>query len=142
MSDRATTNMLEQQHYQKLIEQEVNHLPFYVKEYLLVSQHTVMTNYQYLAEFRRFFDWLRDSGISEAENDQKIELQTLANLKPVDLACYVDYLKNHPNAQGKQNSITTINRSLNALSSLFHYLTVVSEKANGMPYFEHELHWH
>ena len=61
-----------------------------------------MTNYQYLTEFRRFFDWLRDICISNAASNQKITLHTLANLKHIDLACYIDYLKNRQNVQNKK----------------------------------------
>lgn len=48
---------------------------------------------------------------------------------------YIDYLKNIINAQNKYNSPTSINRSLNALRSLFTYLTVISDKNDGEPYF-------
>lgn len=49
---------------------------------------------------------------------------------------YVDYLKHSKNQQGRLNSPTTINRSINALRSLYKFLTITADNNNGQPYFE------
>lgn len=126
---------MDQKHYAKLINKELEKLPFYVKEFYLAKNLALTTKYQYLTEIRRFFTWLRREGISKAKSNADIKLSTLEHLKREDVMLYLDYLKNNLNMQNKYNSPTTINRSINALRSLFHYLTVVADKNDGEPYF-------
>lgn len=127
--------LMDQKHYAKLINKELEKLPFYVKEFYLAKNLALTTKYQYLTEIRRFFTWLRREGISKAKSNADIKLSTLEHLKREDVMLYLDYLKNNLNMQNKYNSPTTINRSINALRSLFHYLTVVADKNDGEPYF-------
>ena len=51
----------DQDRYNKLIQEEVNRMPDYVRDYQIETNHSVLTEYQYLTEFRRFFDWLRSA---------------------------------------------------------------------------------
>lgn len=127
--------ILDKEHYIKLTNQEIAKLPFYVKEFYLTKNLSLTTKYQYLTEIRRFFTWLRSEGISKANSNQDIKLTTLEHLKREDIMLYLDYLRNSVNKQGKYNSPTTINRSINALRSLFHYLTVIADNNDGEPYF-------
>lgn len=133
------SNRLEENRYLKIIDKELQNLPFFVKEYRLMLQHSTATQYQYLTEFRRFFDWLRSSGLTNASSNRTIDLATLEQLKNIDMMCYIDFLKHHRNRQGKYNSSASINRSLNALRSLFHYLSVTAEDKNGEPYLKHNV---
>lgn len=126
---------MDQKHYAKLIDEELDKLPFYVKEFYLVKNLSITTKYQYLTEIRRFFTWLRTEGISKASANTDIELTTLEHLRREDIMMYLDYLRNSVNKQNKYNSPTTINRSINALRSLFHYLTVMADNRDGEPYF-------
>lgn len=127
--------ILEESKYLKLIDEELSKLPIYVREFYISNNHAVTTAYQYLTEIRRFFDWLRSSKISNAKNNKDISLETLENLRRNDVLLYVDFLQRQVNKQGKLNTSSSINRSLNALRSLFHYLTVVADSNNGEPYF-------
>ena len=127
--------LMDQKHYAKLTNEELEKLPFYVREFYLAKNLALTTKYQYLTEIRRFFTWLRQEGISKAESNIDIELSTLEHLKREDIMLYLDYLKNTVNMQNKYNSPTTINRSINALRSLFHYLTVIADNNDGEPYF-------
>lgn len=128
-------NILEADKYLKLINEELAKLPDYVNEYYLGTNHAVTTTYQYLTEIRRFFDWLRVSGLVKAENNQGIPVDTLAKLRRNDIMLYIDHLKHSTNAQGHLNSPTSINRSINALRSLFKFLTVTADVKDGEPYF-------
>lgn len=130
---------LEQSRYIKLIKKEKANLPFFVNEYDLFMQHSLATEYQYLTEFRRFFTWLRENEISKAKNNSAITIQELNDLRNMDMMLYVDYLKHETNRHGKLNSSNSVNRSLNALRSLFTYLTVNSEDENGLPYMTHNV---
>lgn len=124
----------------ELIKIELKKAPDYVKQYNFETQHSLTTTYQYLAEFRRFFDWLRQEGISNASNNLHVTTDTLAHLTRNDIMLYIDYLGHTKNKQGHLSSPTTINRSINALRSLFKFLTItVAENNDGQPYFEHNV---
>lgn len=127
---------MEADRYKKLIEAELASLPEYVAAYYRGTNLAITTTYQYLTEYRRFFDWLRFSGLSKAKRNQDVPTSDLEALRRDDVMLYVDYLRHAVNAQGRQNSPTSINRSINALRSLFKFLTVTADNNNGQPYFE------
>ena len=114
--------------YLELIQIEVNKLPDFVKQFNLGTNHSLTTTYQYLTEIRRFFDWLRQENISSASDNAHVTTDTLANLRRNDIMLYIDYLGHTRNKQGRLNSPTTINRSINALRSLFKFLTITADK--------------
>ncbi|KRM11561.1 site-specific tyrosine recombinase XerS [Paucilactobacillus suebicus DSM 5007 = KCTC 3549] len=123
----------ENQRYNHLIEQEIKKLPYYVREYQISSRRSIVTLYQYLTEYRRFFDWLRHNDFSQATNNTEIELSVLEKLRQNDIMLYLDFMRNqNPN---KPLSNGTMNRTINALKSLYKYLTVTSDNNNGEPYF-------
>ena len=122
--------------YLELIQIEVNKLPDFVKQFNLGTNHSLTTTYQYLTEIRRFFDWLRQENISSASDNAHVTTDTLANLRRNDIMLYIDYLGHTRNKQGRLNSPTTINRSINALRSLFKFLTITADNNHGEPYFE------
>lgn len=129
-------NEREQDHYYPLIKKQLKLLPSYIQNYFLETHLAVTTEYQYITEFNRFFNWLRANGISNDNSNKNVSLNTLANLKTMDVNLYIDYLQHSINEQGKNNSTTSINRTLTALRSLFKYLTITSENNNGKPYFD------
>lgn len=117
-------------------------MPWYVLDYYqskLSVPYSFTTLYEYLKEYRRFFEWILESGISNAEKIADVELTTLENLSKKDMESFVLYLRERPSLNTystKQGvSQTTINRTLSALSSLFKYLTEEVEDENGDPYF-------
>lgn len=127
---------METKKYLDLIQEELTKMPDFVKEYNFGTNHSLATSYQYLTEIRRFFDWLRREGISPAKNNQQVSCATLANLHRNDIMLYINYLGHVKNQQGNLNSPTTINRSINALRSLFKFLTITADNNDGKPYFE------
>lgn len=127
---------METKKYLDLIQEELNKMPDFVKEYNFGTSHSLATSYQYLTEIRRFFDWLRHEGISPADTNQKISIETLSTLHRNDIMLYINYLGHVRNKQGNLNSPTTINRSINALRSLFKFLTITADNNDGKPYFE------
>ncbi|MDF7638898.1 tyrosine recombinase XerS [Lactobacillus sp. ESL0791] len=127
---------METKKYLDLIQLELSALPSFIKEYNFGTNHSLTTTYQYLTEIRRFFDWLRHEGLSSAANNQEVTTATLANLRRNDIMLYIDYLGHRKNQQGHLNSPTTINRSINALRSLFKFLTITADNNNGHVYFE------
>ncbi|WP_370448342.1 hypothetical protein [Lactobacillus sp. ESL0233] len=67
--------------YATFIDKEVAHLPFYVKEFNINKNLSLATKYQYLTEIRRFFDWLRSSGIANVQTNKDILLNLLERFK-------------------------------------------------------------
>lgn len=125
-------------HNEKMVQQ----LPEYVADYYLTKSSVPLspaTLYQYLNEFHRFFIWMIDTNLTQAKTVKQISLDDLATFKKQDMELYKAYLLN----RGKQTashpngvlSHRTVNRSLNALSALFRFLTTEAETANGEPYF-------
>lgn len=117
-------------------------MPWFVLDYYqskLTIPYSFTTLYEYLKEYRRFFEWLLDSGISNASQIADIDLTVLENLSKKDMETFILYLRERPSLNTystKQGvSQTTINRTLSALSSLFKYLTEEVEDKNGEPYF-------
>ncbi|MFC6254068.1 tyrosine recombinase XerS [Secundilactobacillus hailunensis] len=125
-------------HNEKLVAQ----LPDYVADYYLAKSAVPLspaTLYQYLNEFKRFFEWLIDANVSPAHSVKQIKLEELEHLKKQDVEVYKAYLLNRgkQTAQHPQGALShrTVNRSLNALSALFRFLTAESENSEGEPYF-------
>ena len=117
-------------------------MPWYVLDYYqskLSVPYSFTTLYEYLKEYRRFFEWILESGISNVNQIADIDLSTLEHLSKKDMESFVLYLRERPSLNTystKQGvSQTTINRTLSALSSLFKYLTEEVEDENGDPYF-------
>lgn len=128
--------------YVKHNEELLKNLPSYIYEYYLTKTTVPLsaaTLYQYLNEFTRFFQWMIDNGISGADTLANIEITELENIKKTDVELYKSYLLNRGKQTAKNPrgtiSNSTVNRSLNALSALFRYLTEESEDDNGEPYF-------
>ncbi|KZM63546.1 tyrosine recombinase XerS [Streptococcus mutans] len=117
-------------------------MPWYVLEYYqskLTVPYSFTTLYEYLKEYRRFFEWLINSGVSDATKLADIPLETLEHFSKKDMESFILYLRERTllNTKNKRQGVsqTTINRTLSALSSLYKYLTEEVENADGEPYF-------
>lgn len=117
-------------------------MPWYVLEYYqskLAIPYSFTTLYEYLKEYRRFFEWLIDSDLVAVEQLADIPLESLENLSKKDMEAFILYLRERSllNTHSKRQGVsqTTINRTLSALSSLYKYLTEEVENQDGEPYF-------
>ena len=117
-------------------------MPWYVLEYYqskLAVPYSFTTLYEYLKEYDRFFSWVLESGISNADKMSDIPLSVLENMSKKDMEAFILYLRERPllNANTTKQGVsqTTINRTLSALSSLYKYLTEEVENNQGEPYF-------
>lgn len=120
----------------------VQQMPDYVQDYYLEKSTVPLspaTLYQYLSEFHRFFNWLIATNITSASDIKDIPLAELEHLKKQDMELYKAFLLNRgkESANRPQGTLShrTVNRSLNALSALFRFLTEESENDDGEPYF-------
>ncbi|WP_165211051.1 tyrosine recombinase XerS [Streptococcus tangpeifui] len=117
-------------------------MPWYVLEYYqskLAVPYSLTTLYEYLKEYRRFFEWLIDADIVQTDKLADIPLEILEKLTKKDMESFILYLRERPslNTYSTKNGVsqTTINRTLSALSSLYKYLTEEVENDQGEPYF-------
>lgn len=117
-------------------------MPWYVLDYYqskLAIPYSFTTLYEYLKEYKRFFDWLLDSDLVTAATIADIPLTSLENLSKKDMETFILYLRERSllNAKSQRQGVsqTTINRTLSALSSLYKYLTEEVENADSEPYF-------
>ncbi|HEL0027397.1 tyrosine recombinase XerS [Streptococcus equi] len=124
------------------IEEYKNIMPWYVLDYYqskLSVPYSFTTLYEYLKEYKRFFEWLIDSDLSKAARIADVDLTTLEHLSKKDMEAFILYLRERPSlntySTKKGVSQTTINRTLSALSSLYKYLTEEVENEHGEPYF-------
>ncbi|MGT2716182.1 tyrosine recombinase XerS [Streptococcus respiraculi] len=124
------------------IEQLKEVMPWYVLDYYqskLAVPYSFTTLYEYLKEYRRFFEWLMEADLVSVTSISEISLDTLEHLTKKDMEAFILYLRERPllNANTTQNGVsqTTINRTLSALSSLYKYLTEEVENEQGEPYF-------
>ena len=131
--------------YAKLVDKQLQSLPKYVYYYAQQPNLAISTVYQYLSEYARFFTWLREtpedfenpSGatISSAKSNKEMSLSVLEHLKVTQVQQYLQERRMSENRQSTGDSKVTLNRTINALRSLFHYLTVVADLNDGEPYF-------
>lgn len=130
-------------HILKNIDNLLSIMPWYVKEYYFsknVKRYSKKTLYEYLNEYRRFFSWLIDSGISNADSIMNVPIEILENLKLQDAEAYFVYLQERPMISVNKDKVkhlseAAIKRSLASLASLWKYLTEETENQEGVPYF-------
>lgn len=117
-------------------------MPEYVKDYVFAmedNKRSPSTLLNYLSDYRHFFNWLIEEGISEAKQIKDIPHEVLATL-PLDYAkAYFRKVEeeeyNVSKHEKKTRSKAIINRKKSALRSLFKYLTTQYEGTDGEPLF-------
>ena len=124
------------------IENQLKSMPFYVVEYVRSKKRAGLsadTLLQYLYRYQHFFQWLLRENLTEAADISSIPYSVLAELKKQDVELYIDFLKeeavNHENKTIKKRGPAVVTLSVNALKSLFNYLTKETENEDGESYF-------
>lgn len=124
------------------IETRLTHMPFYVVEYVRSKKRTGLsadTLLQYLYRYQHFFQWLLREGLTDAKGISAIPYSVLAELKKQDMEMYIEFLKEesipHENESVKKRGNAVVTLSINALKSLFNYLTKETENEDGESYF-------
>ncbi|WP_121616639.1 tyrosine recombinase XerS [Virgibacillus halodenitrificans] len=131
--------------HQKRLEKLLPQLPEYVQEFVLYkARYSSSTLLGYVHEYIKFFTWLKREGISNEKDMKDIPYTLLESLRKEDVEYYIEYLQGedirtkkeikagHPI---KRRSELSINRNINALKSLFNYLTQETEDEDGECYF-------
>lgn len=124
------------------IEQALKDMPFYVVEYVRAKKRaalSVRTLSGYLHDYKRFFDWLRQEGFTDAESNSAVPYSVLEGLKKKDVEMFFEMLMEEKieKQQGVyvKRSISSTSRFIQSLKSLFNYLTQESEDDEGECYF-------
>lgn len=124
------------------IEKQLNDMPFYVVEYIRSKKRAGLsadTLLQYLYRYQHFFQWLLREGLTDAKDTTSIPYSNLAELKKQDVELYIEYLKEesipHEKQSVKKRGQAVVTLSVNALKSLFNYLTKETENEEGESYF-------
>lgn len=140
----------------KLLEKHSDSMPFYVKEYVQ-SKSTAGLSYdtllQYVYRYKHFFNWLLSEGQVEAENMASIPYSELDTLRKDTVEMYIQFLRNEDISIKKEKKNTgndsdpdvmklpeyrgeaVVALSIQALKSLFNYLTKETEDEDGECYF-------
>lgn len=133
--------------YENRLDTLLPRLPDYVQEYMANKKrksYSAATLLGYAHEFIKFFTWLQEEGIAQTVNIAGIPFSLLETLRKDMVEFYIEYLQNEDirtpeeiqsNAPVKKRSKSAIDRNVNALKSLFKYLTQETEDDNGECYF-------
>ncbi|WP_198038773.1 tyrosine recombinase XerS [Planococcus lenghuensis] len=124
------------------IERAVQNMPFYVADYIRAKKRSSLsprTLSGYLWDYKRFFDWLREEGFTEAKTNKDIPYTVLENMRKSDMEYFFERLmeekiEKQQNVFVKRSSDSTT-RFIQSLKSLFNYLTRESEREDGECYF-------
>lgn len=124
------------------IENQLKTMPFYVVEYVRSKKRAGLsadTLLQYLYRYQHFFQWLLRENLTESQDIASIPYSVLAELRKQDVELYVEFLQEesipHEKETVKRRGNAVVTLSVNALKSLFNYLTRETENEDGESYF-------
>lgn len=132
------------EYYEKRLEKLLIEMPDYVIKYVddKLDIRSVLTLYNYVRDYKKFFGWLIAEGIVEFNSIKEIPVEVLATLSLDDANNYFKFIArkkykvSQNDGETKQIDTKTVNRHKSSLRSLFKYLTIESEVKAGKPYFE------
>lgn len=129
--------------HEKRLETHLNDMPEYVIEYVRSkkrAKYSASTLLGYLHEYTKFFKWLQHEGISEVDYIKDTPLSVLEHLTKKNAEFYKEFLEEEiisvENDVKKKRSENAVARNINAIKSLFNYITTESEdEETGECYF-------
>ncbi|MFE4243425.1 tyrosine recombinase XerS [Peribacillus butanolivorans] len=129
--------------HEKRLETHLVDMPDYVIEYVRSkkrAKYSASTLLGYVHEYMKFFKWLQHEGISGVDHIKDTPLTVLENLTKKNAEFYKEYLEEEiisvENDVKKKRSENAVARNINAIKSLFNYITTESEdEKTGECYF-------
>jgi site-specific recombinase XerD len=114
----------------RLLEQRLPSFPWFVEQFIQhkLSDLSPSTLLEYTRDFEAFFQWLIQEGLSSALSIQHISLTELERLSIGNMDSYKLHLQLR-----NLNSLSTRERKLASLKSLFHYLSQIAEDDEHYP---------
>lgn len=70
-------------------------MPFYIVQYIRIKKlasKSVGTMNRYLHDYKRFFDWLRQEGFTEAASNKVVPHSVLEQLQKKDIELFIELL--------------------------------------------------
>lgn len=129
-------------YYERKLDQLLKEMPAYVVKYVDFKQdiRSPLTLFNYVRDYREFFNWLIDEGIVQCQSIIDIAPAHLENISLEEASNYFKFLARKKYSLSKNDEMKridpkTINRHKSSLRSLFKYLTTEAELANREPYF-------
>ncbi|MEI2357880.1 tyrosine recombinase XerS [Mesobacillus zeae] len=123
--------------HEKRLEEKLNNMPPYVVEFVRAkkrAKYSSSTLLGYVHEYKKFFEWLKKEGISTVDV-KETPLLTLEELTKENAEFYLEYIQEEiiKEREGvkKKRSESAVLRNINALKSLFNYLTTETEITEG-----------
>lgn len=130
--------MMNKEKVLQLIEKELSEMPGFIKDFVnhkLNNEFSVYTIYEYLKNYRLFFEWAQAEGILNG-----LEIEQLTTLSPYKMNLYKSYLLSRPKhtatdkSQNSALSKATVQRHITALKVLFKFLTTSYDNVIERPY--------
>jgi site-specific recombinase XerD len=128
--------------HEQRLETKLVDMPSYVVEYVRAkkrAKYSASTLLGYVHEFQKFFEWLKLESISGVEHIKDTSLEILESLSKENAEYYQEHLEEEVIKERdgviKKRSNDTVLRNINALKSLFNYLTQETENEHGECYF-------
>ena len=129
--------------HEKRLETHLIEMPEYVIEYVRSkkrAKYSASTLLGYVHEYTKFFKWLQHEGISGVDHIRDTPLSVLEQLTKKNAEFYKEYLEEEiisvENDVKKKRSENAVSRNINAIKSLFNYITTESEnEETGECYF-------
>ncbi|CAM3590836.1 tyrosine recombinase XerS [Marinicrinis lubricantis] len=118
------------QHDQKLLENKTAHLPWFVVQFIehKLPERSPSSLLEYARDFELFFRWLIGEGLSHASKVRDITLMELEALTIEQIDSYKLFLQIK-----RQNGLSSRERKIASLKSLFHYLSQIAEDEQHYP---------
>lgn len=130
----------------QILERIERHLPtppLYVTEYVRSKKRAGLaanTLLQYIYRYQHFFAWLIREQLTEASNSAAILYTVLEKIRKQDVEFYIEFLREETLVTEKNTTKTRgesiVMNSIQALKSLFNYLTKETETETGEAYFD------
>ncbi|MFB7637665.1 tyrosine recombinase XerS [Peribacillus butanolivorans] len=129
--------------HEKRLNTHLASMPEYVVEFVQAkkrAKYSSSTLLGYIHEYKKFFEWLQHEGISKVDHIKYIPLPALENLTKKNAEFYKEFLEEEIISEKddviKKRSGNAVARNINAIKSLFNYLTTETEdEETGECYF-------
>jgi site-specific recombinase XerD len=123
-------------------------MPDYVQEYMRSkrrAKYSPSSLLGYVHEYLKFFNWLLSEGVADYKDIKSIPYSVLETLSKETVELYREHIENEDIRTEKENQVSpapvrrrskdAVDRNINALKSLFSYLTTETENEDGECYF-------
>ncbi|UYG98102.1 tyrosine recombinase XerS [Cytobacillus firmus] len=123
---------------QQDLDRKIEVLPYFAIKYFETYRGTLQENTvsSYISDIKEFLYWLCHEGLAPSKDIRDMDVTVLNDLHLEDVSDYKNYLLSQKNKDDQPLAVTTVNRKLSALKSLFNYLIKSTDRKTRKPYIE------